>query len=135
MPIGEAISRLLEHPTRRLTGRELLALGPRGELLRAQGAFEEIEPLRAIRCPSCDEDHEVDLDFDQGARAYTYYCGSAGIVRATDEDIRLFRFSHEWLMARLAEGLVHPHRTPCASWFPVRSGRDASAHLRPQAER
>jgi amino acid adenylation domain-containing protein len=31
--------------------------------------------------------------------------------------------------------LVHPHRTPCASWFPVRSGRDASAHLRPQAER
>jgi sarcosine oxidase len=31
--------------------------------------------------------------------------------------------------------LVHPHRTPCASWFPVRSGRDASTHLRPQAER
>jgi hypothetical protein len=31
--------------------------------------------------------------------------------------------------------LVHPHRTPCASWFPVRSGQDASAHLRPQAER
>jgi hypothetical protein len=35
----------------------------------------------------------------------------------------------------IGRALVHPHRTPCASWFPVRSGRDASAHLRPQAER
>jgi len=37
--------------------------------------------------------------------------------------------------ATLTSALVHPHRTPCASWFPVRFGQDASAHLRPQAER
>jgi hypothetical protein len=105
LPIGEAISRLLEHPTRRLTGRELLALGLTGELLQGWGAFEEMKPLKAIRCQSCDEDHEVDLEFDQDTRAYTYYCGSAGFVRAADEDVRLFRCNHEWLMARLAESL------------------------------
>jgi hypothetical protein len=103
--MGEAISRLLEHPTRRLTGRELMALGPTGKLLWDWGAFEEAEPLKAIRCQFCDEDHEVDLDFDHDARAYAHYCGSAGFVRAADDDVRVFRFSHEWLLARLAEGL------------------------------
>jgi peptide/nickel transport system permease protein len=35
----------------------------------------------------------------------------------------------------IVAALVHPHRTPCASWFPGRSGRDASSHLRPRALR
>jgi DNA invertase Pin-like site-specific DNA recombinase len=47
----------------------------------------------------------------------------------------LAEFERSVIRERTTAGLVHPHRTPCASWFPVRSGRDASAHLRPQAER
>jgi hypothetical protein len=105
LSVGEAISRLLEHPTRTLTGLDLQALGPIGEFLQNWGAFDELEPLKVIRCRACDEDHEVDLEFDRGAGAYVYYCGSAGLVRAGSEDVRVFRFGLEWLMASLSTGL------------------------------
>jgi multiple sugar transport system substrate-binding protein len=45
------------------------------------------------------------------------------------------RWAQEGRLADLTDALVHPHRTPCASWFSGRSGRDASSHLRPRALR
>ena len=105
VPAETAIGCLLEHPTLVLTARDLRALGQLGDLSRHWGALEELEPPPVIRCRACDEDHEVDLEFDHRTGGYRYYCGAVGFVPAEDDDVRVFRFDHLWLMSRLSAGL------------------------------
>jgi hypothetical protein len=94
---------MFEHHDQALSRSELGFLGEAGESLLRWGALRQNETLTSLGCRSCGEDHLVELEFDQPAGKWRYYCGSVGWVHVDEADTVNFSLHLEWLFDRLSD--------------------------------